>query len=192
MYAGGDVAFGPRNLIDAIADGRRAAASIHRSLSGEDRPREVVPSGRRALPIVAVPRPRDDWDAIARVEVPGLPSGRRIGAAEVELGYSEEQARTEGARCLQCFDNIVLDPELCILCAGCVDICPMDCLRIVPADDIEGVDADASAGALILDEDPCIRCALCVARCPTDALSLAQWSEASTAPPAPALAGGVS
>lgn len=191
VYAGGDVAFGPRNLIDAIADGRRAAASIHRFLSGEGRQREVVPSGRRALPIVAVPRPRDDWDALARVEVPGLPSGRRIGAAEVELGYSEEQARTEGARCLQCFDNIVLDPDLCILCAGCVDICPMDCLRIVPVDDLEGVDADGPASALILDEAPCIRCALCVARCPTDALSLAQWSEASTAARAPVLAGGV-
>ncbi|MFP5252266.1 MAG: FAD-dependent oxidoreductase [Actinomycetes bacterium] len=189
VYAGGDVAFGPRNLIDAIADGRRAAASIHRFLSGEGRARAVAPSGRRALPIVAVPRPRDDWDALARVEVPGLPSGRRIGAAEVELGYSEEQARTEGARCLQCFDNIVLDPELCILCAGCVDICPMDCLRIVPMDVVDGVAVDGPANALILDEAPCIRCALCVARCPTDALSLAQWSEASTAAPAPVLAG---
>jgi len=190
VYAGGDVAFGPRNLIDAIADGRRAAASIHRFLAGEPAPVEVVPAGRRALPIVAVPRPRDDWDAVARVEVPGLPSGRRVGAAEVELGYTEEQARTEGARCLQCFDNIVLAPELCILCAGCVDICPMDCLRIVPMDDVDGVAGDGPASALILDEDPCIRCALCVERCPTDALSLGQWSESSTAPvlPLPALA----
>jgi len=194
VYAGGDVAFGPRNLIDAIADGRRAAASIHRLISGESTAHEVVPAGRRALPIVEVSRPRDDWDAIARVEIPGLPSGRRVGAAEVELGYTEEQARTEAARCLQCFDNIVLDPELCILCAGCVDICPMDCLRIVPVEDLDGVASDGPASALILDEDPCIRCALCVERCPTDALSLGQWSESSTAPvlplPARATAGG--
>jgi NADPH-dependent glutamate synthase beta subunit-like oxidoreductase len=193
VYAGGDLAFGPRNLIDAIADGRRAAASIHQRLAGPSpqRPQEVIPPGRRALPIVAVPRPRDDWDAVGRVEVPALPSGRRVGAAEVELGYTEAQARTEGARCLQCFDNIVLDAELCILCAGCVDICPMDCLRIVPMDDVEGMDADGPAAALILDEDPCIRCALCVARCPTDALSLGQWAESSTAPtlPLPAMAG---
>jgi ferredoxin len=134
---------------------------------------------------VEVPRPRDDWDATGRVGVPALPSGRRIGAAEVELGYTDEQARTEAARCLQCFDNIVLDAELCILCAGCVDICPMDCLRIVPMDDIAGVAAEGPASALILDEDPCIRCGLCVARCPTDALSLAHWSESSTAPGVP-------
>lgn len=188
VYAGGDVAFGPRNLIDAIADGRRAAASIHQDLSGERLAGPVVPSGRRALPIVSVPRPRGDWDGIDRVEVPAVPSGRRIGAAEVELGYTDAQARTEGARCLQCFDNIVLDPELCILCAGCVDICPMGCLRIVPMDDVDGVPVDGPANALVLDEDPCIRCALCVARCPTDALSLAQWSESSTAP-APASTG---
>lgn len=189
VYAGGDVAFGPRSLIDAIADGRRAAASIHRQLTGADRRPEVAPRGRRALPIVTVPRARDDWDAVPRVEVPAVPSGRRIGAPEVELGYSEAQARTEAGRCLQCFDNIVLEPELCILCAGCVDICPMDCLRIVPFTDVEGIAADGPSSALILAEDPCIRCALCVARCPTDALSLGQWSESSTAPtvPLPAL-----
>jgi NAD-dependent dihydropyrimidine dehydrogenase PreA subunit len=58
----------------------------------------------------------------------------------------------------------------------------MDCLRIVPFTDVEGIAADGPSSALILDEDPCIRCALCVARCPTAALSLGQWSESSTAP----------
>jgi NAD-dependent dihydropyrimidine dehydrogenase PreA subunit len=70
----------------------------------------------------------------------------------------------------------------------------MDCLRIVPVEDLDGVASDGPASALILDEDPCIRCALCVERCPTDALSLGQWSESSTAPvlplPARATAGG--
>ncbi len=176
VYAGGDVAFGPRNLIDAIGDGRRAAASIFRLLGGERPSRSRV---RRALPIVSINRPVLDWDAVPRVEVPSVPSGRRIGAPELELGYTEEQARTEAARCLQCFLNISLDVDLCILCGGCVDICPEHCLRIVPTEDAEGVDTPGPAGALVLQEDVCIRCALCIERCPTDALSMLEWKEAS-------------
>jgi formate hydrogenlyase subunit 6/NADH:ubiquinone oxidoreductase subunit I len=76
----------------------------------------------------------------------------------------------------------MLDPSICILCGGCVDVCPEKCIRIVPIDDIEGVQAEAPASALIIQEERCIRCALCVDRCPTDALSLDGWSEASSAP----------
>lgn len=179
VHAGGDVAFGPRNLIDAIGDGRRAAASIHRVLAGD----EARPSRfRRALPVIAINRPVPDYDAVPRVPVPSIPTGLRIGAPEVELGYTEEQARLEAARCLQCFTNISLDADLCILCGGCVDICPENCLRIVPVEEITALPAPQfPAGALILQEDRCIRCALCVARCPTDALSLIEWPEASSA-----------
>lgn len=177
VYAGGDVAFGPRNLIDAIGDGRRAAASIHRRLSGEG---TAAPRFRRALPVVALNRPVLDYDAVRRVEVPSVMSERRIGVPEIELGYSEELARLEAARCLQCFYNISLDVDLCILCGGCVDICPEGCIRIVPAGEI-AMETREPASALILQEDRCIRCALCVDRCPTDALSMIEWHEASTA-----------
>lgn len=176
VYAGGDVAFGPRNLIDAIGDGRRAAASIHRLLSGKA---EGPPRFRKALPVLAVRRPVADYDAVPRVEVPSVPSERRIGVPEVELGFTEEQARREAARCLQCFYNISLDPDLCILCGGCVDICPEHCLRIVPAEEVEGIEAPAPAGALVLQEDRCIRCGLCIERCPTDAISWIRWPERS-------------
>ncbi len=178
VFAGGDVVFGPRNLIDAIGNGRRAAASIHRLLGDEE---PGPPRYRRALPVVAVDRPVPDYTAVPRVEVPSMPSGRRIGAPEIELGYTEEQARLEAARCLQCFLNISLEPDLCILCGGCVDICPLHCLRIVPADEVTEVTAGKPAGALILQEDVCIRCGLCVERCPTDALSMLEWQERSTA-----------
>ena len=77
----------------------------------------------------------------------------------------------------------MLEPSLCILCGGCVDICPEHCIRIVPVEDITGVAApEKPASALVIQEDRCIRCALCVDRCPTDALSIESWSEASTAP----------
>jgi len=178
VYAGGDVAFGPRNLIDAIGDGRRAAASIHRQLSGGV---SAAPRFRRALPVVAIERPVLNYDAVPRVEIPSVVSERRIGVPEIELGYSEELARLEAARCLQCFFNISLDVDLCILCGGCVDICPEGCIRIVPSDELLGVQTRGPASALILQEDRCIRCALCIERCPTDALSMLEWHEASTA-----------
>ncbi|MDP9232963.1 MAG: FAD-dependent oxidoreductase, partial [Actinomycetota bacterium] len=181
IYAGGDVAFGPRNLIDAIADGRRAAASIHRQVSGEDPPRPQ-PLARKLLPVIEVKRPARNYTERDRMAVPAEPSQRRIGSPEVELGYTEEEARTEAGRCLQCFLNIVLDPSLCILCGGCVDVCPEKCITILPVENIVGVDAPRPSSALVLQEDRCIRCALCVDRCPTDALSLDGWSETSTAP----------
>ena len=199
VYAGGDAAFGPRNLIDAIADGRRAAASIHARLSGSagaaagDRQRSMV---RRLLPVTAAYRPVDAYDALPRVEIPTEPTNRRIGVPEVELGFTEEQARVEASRCLQCFLNIELDASLCILCGGCVDVCPEYCIRIVPAEEIWGAGAtDLTPGqswngtgvnrasALVIQEDFCIRCALCVDRCPTDALSLARWTEARSRTP---------
>jgi formate dehydrogenase beta subunit len=181
VYAGGDVAFGPRNLIDAIADGRRAAASIHAQIAGIEPPRPML-TGRKMLPIIEIKRPSVDYTAIARVPVPAESTERRVGSPEIELGFTEEQARTEASRCLQCFLDIMLDTSLCILCGGCVDICPENCIRIIPADDIDGIATGRPSSALVIQEDVCIRCALCVDRCPTDALSLESWSEASTAP----------
>lgn len=176
VYAGGDVAFGPRNLIDAIGDGRRAAASIHRALNGEG----AVPGRvRRLLPLTPISRPVLEYDAVPRVDVPSVATERRIGVPEIELGYTEEQARLEGARCLRCFDNIELDVDLCILCGGCVDICPEHCIRILPVEEIDDVGAPEPASALIIQEDYCIRCALCVERCPTDALWMGRWPEES-------------
>jgi NADPH-dependent glutamate synthase beta subunit-like oxidoreductase len=178
IYAGGDVAFGPRNLIDAIGDGRRAAASIHQSIAGVGLAEKRF---RRTLPMVTVPRQVLAYDAVPRVEIPSVPSERRIGVPEIELGFTEDQARLEAARCLQCFFNISLDVDLCILCGGCVDICPEDCIRILPTEEIDGISVDGPASALILQEDRCIRCALCIERCPTDALSMTRWNEDSTA-----------
>jgi formate hydrogenlyase subunit 6/NADH:ubiquinone oxidoreductase subunit I len=76
----------------------------------------------------------------------------------------------------------MLDPSLCILCGGCVDVCPEKCIRILPAEQIEGLQPEQPSSVLVLQEERCIRCALCVDRCPTHALSLDGWSEASSAP----------
>ncbi len=174
VWAGGDAAFGPRNLIDAIADGRRAAASIHAALTGET----VQRSDAVRVEIVPLPgyrRLASDYDAIRRVAIPSVPLDRRVGFAEVETGYGESAAVREGLRCLRCFDDIMLRPELCILCGLCVDVCPYDCIEIVRADEA-GV-GSANQSALVLDEELCIRCGLCVNRCPPAALVMVHAKE---------------
>jgi formate dehydrogenase (NADP+) beta subunit len=171
IWAGGDVAHGPRNLIDAIADGQRAAASIH-SPAGAQRSDGVrVELGRRA----GFRRLSTSYDAIARQPIPATPTDRRVGFAEVEAGYDAQDAWLESLRCLRCFDNVMLEPELCILCGLCVDVCPPNCITIVRADHA-GLGAE-SQSALLLDEDLCIRCGLCVNRCPPGALSMVHARE---------------
>jgi NADPH-dependent glutamate synthase beta subunit-like oxidoreductase/NAD-dependent dihydropyrimidine dehydrogenase PreA subunit len=181
IWAGGDVAHGPRNLIDAIADGQRAARSIHHAMSGEAAPEDgaTTPFRIELDRRVGFRRLDSGYDAIPRVEVPTVPTNRRVGFAEVETGYDDRQAQREALRCLRCFDNIVLDPGLCILCGLCVDVCPTDCIRIVRADRVGVGTADQST--LLLNEDRCIRCALCVNRCPPGALSMAHARELTDA-----------
>jgi NADPH-dependent glutamate synthase beta subunit-like oxidoreductase/ferredoxin len=172
IWAGGDVARGPRNLIDAIADGRRAAASIHAALTGAPvaSTHEVRLELRRGFR-----RLDSDYDAIARQPVPVTPTDRRVGFGEVETGYDDRGARLEGLRCLRCFDNVMLSPELCILCGLCVDVCPANCITIARADRL-GIGTEQQS-ALLLDEDTCIRCGLCVNRCPPGALSMVHAEE---------------
>lgn len=174
IWSAGDVAFGPRNLINAVADGQRAAASIHAALAGTSAPAPVAVR----VDLVAKPgfrRLATDYDAVARVPVPGLPQDRRTGFAEVETGYDKGQAMLEGQRCLRCFDNIMLRPELCILCGLCVDVCPYDCIQIVRADAIGA--GTAAQSALTIDEAMCIRCGLCINRCPPAALVMVHAKE---------------
>jgi formate dehydrogenase (NADP+) beta subunit len=171
IWAGGDVARGPRNLIDAIADGQRAARAIHRALGGDD----PVGTSIRVELRTGFRRIDTGYDAIPRQAVPSTPSERRIDFAEVEIGYDEAQARLEALRCLRCFDNVMLSPELCILCGLCVDVCPTDCIVIARADHVGA--GDASQSVLLLDEDLCIRCGLCVNRCPPAALSMVHAKE---------------
>jgi NADPH-dependent glutamate synthase beta subunit-like oxidoreductase len=170
VWAGGDVAHGPRTLIEAIADGRRAAEAIHEAFGGS--PETARPGQMVTLPNFH--RNLDEYDRIPRVEVPTLPTNRRIGLELVETGFTEEQARTEAQRCLRCFANIQLDTSKCVLCALCSDICPVDVIALVPSEEI---DPEYVGGtALTLDERACIRCGLCIERCPTDALSMGVWT----------------
>ncbi len=180
VYAGGDIAFGPRLIIHAVADGQRAAASIDAYLRGA-KPRRMrrgyfTPIDPRAYPAYG---PVRNYLRIHRQEPPSLPAERRIGVSLVEVGYDERSAMGQAGRCLICSLNPIFDSDLCILCNGCVDVCPMDCLKLVPASQLEGDEVIASlirstesgqATAMLLDPVHCIRCGLCAARCPTSAV----------------------
>lgn len=186
IFAGGDVAFGPRNLIEAVANGKRAARSIHELLSGE---RAGVSA---SLVIETIPtseyRMLAGFELLDREAPPTVEIGRRTGITEVEVGFDAIQARLQAARCLVCHVQTIYDPEKCVLCNRCVDVCPEYCLAIVPFDSLD-LDADvraeltarADAGglplaAMVKDDERCIRCGLCAVRCPTEAMTMEKFS----------------
>jgi formate hydrogenlyase subunit 6/NADH:ubiquinone oxidoreductase subunit I len=102
-----------------------------------------------------------------------------VGVSLVEIGFDEVSAIDQASRCLICSLNPIFDSDLCILCNGCVDVCPMDCLKLVPAAELEGdpslesmleAAGSSEATAMLLDPTLCIRCGLCALRCPTEAV----------------------
>ncbi|HLA79470.1 MAG TPA: 4Fe-4S binding protein, partial [Vicinamibacteria bacterium] len=185
VFAGGDAAFGPRNLIEAVANGKRAARSIHEYLErGSARLEssleiEKIPSSRYRM--IA------GFEILDRQAPPTLDVGRRTGIAEVETGYDHTQAFAQAARCLVCHVQTIYDPEKCVLCSRCVDVCPEHCLAIVPFEELalpeeQRTELAARAegnrlplSAMIKDDDRCIRCGLCAVRCPTDAMTMERF-----------------
>jgi NADPH-dependent glutamate synthase beta subunit-like oxidoreductase len=186
IFAGGDVAFGPRNLIEAVANGKLAARSIREYLDrghGEIVATvevERIPTGRYRM--IA------GFERLDRQPPPTLDTGRRTGIAEVETGYGPDDAWEQGARCLVCHVQTIYDAEKCVLCNRCVDVCPEYCLALVPLDSVEMDEADRAAlvtlaepnglplAAMIKDDEKCIRCGLCAIRCPTDAMTMERFT----------------
>jgi NADPH-dependent glutamate synthase beta subunit-like oxidoreductase len=185
VFAGGDVAFGPRNLIEAVANGKRAARSIHEFLEKDgariERTFEIEKIPTRDYRMVA------GFELLDRETPPTLDLGRRTGIAEVETGYDPRAAWRQAARCLVCHVQTIYDPEKCVLCSRCVDVCPEYCLAIVPFEELELGDAEKAEivaraqanglplSAMIKDDDRCIRCGLCAVRCPTDAMTMEKF-----------------
>jgi NADPH-dependent glutamate synthase beta subunit-like oxidoreductase len=181
IYAGGDVAFGPRNLIDAIANGKRAALSIDDYL--RHRPGQLV----FHLSIEKIPtrsyQRSEGYERCQRQAPPTVELNRRTGISEVETGYSPEEAQRQAERCLYCHIQTIYDPDKCVLCNRCVDVCPEFCLKLVPLDHLdldsahmgkllEAAVPGQTFAAMIKDEEKCIRCGLCAIRCPTEAMTM--------------------
>ena len=208
IYAGGDVSFGPRNAIDAIANGKKAAQSIHLFLTRESGTRVGLQFHERDVEIVVANTADFNrpwlYEQRARVPVPCQPIDRRIGVSQIELGYNEEQAHREASRCLHCWENTIFNERgedtgsECILCGGCVDICPESCIDLVTLDRVEadaelaagltaeydvvvkGETKDAMGSVMIKDEDLCIRCGLCARRCPVGCITMESYSVSET------------
>lgn len=182
-FAGGDVAFGPRTIVEAVADGQKAARSIEAYLQTEIRIRTQWNSKEIDH------RVTDDFDLIPRQKPPMIDVGRRTGIGEVETLYSEEQALKESRRCYKCDINTIFSSTKCILCGGCVDVCPESCFRLIDIQQIrvdeklKGViqarygTAQPEGSAIIKDEERCMRCGLCAKRCPTGAISMERFCE---------------
>jgi NADPH-dependent glutamate synthase beta subunit-like oxidoreductase len=192
VFAGGDVAFGPRIIITAVAEGKKAASSIAKFLTGRTpaEPRQARVTIFNTLQYGMKP----DYEKLTRQTPPTLPLDRRIGIAEVEKVYSEPAARVQADRCLKCHIGPVFNGDECILCGGCADVCPEFCLRLVDVADLRGDEKLEAAliarygrvpnrgeqGAIIKDETACIRCGLCAARCPTGAVTMERVELLST------------
>ena len=199
VFFGGDAAFGPKNIIWAVEHGHQAAISIHKYCEGEalgDRlPRGVnLASAKMGIHEWSY---SNDYDASTRRIMPHVDLKKRFKKLniEVELGFSVEQVVTEVERCLNCDLQTVFAADLCIECDACLDICPVDCLSIVPNGAQEEIEAalktprlnqdqplyvsaalKQTSRVMVKDENLCVHCGLCAERCPTGAWDMQKSS----------------
>ena len=177
VFAGGDFITGPRNAIEVIGDGRKAARAIDKYLSG-GKERKYDYFFKDKDPV----RNDPGYEKIPRQKQEAVPMGARWDIdKEVELGFSKENASKEADRCLLCHYNIFID-EKCVLCGGCIDVCPHNCIAMISRDKVEADDMldgsipDDWDAVMAIDEEQCIRCGLCVKRCPVDAIKMQRFS----------------
>ncbi len=192
VFFGGDSAFGPKNIIWAVAHGHQAAISIHKYCHGEDVTKRM-PQGMNLLSQKMGMHEwsySNDFDPAERRMMPHVDLKERFKKLdiEVELGYTVEQTIQEVERCLNCDIQTVFTSKLCIECDACIDICPVNCLTIThngdeadlrtrlsaPAENLEQAlyvsdELPHTARVMVKDEDICVHCGLCAERCPTGA-----------------------
>ena len=197
VFFGGDAAFGPKNIIWAVAHGHDAALSIDNLCSGSDVNDRPVPM----VEIVSQKMGIHEWsydndiapDRRYRVPLRDKVVALRDIKTEVELGYDPDLALKEAHRCLNCDVQTVFTSSLCIECDACVDICPMDCITFTgngeetdlrhrlkaPAMNVTQdlyVANDLKTGrVMVKDEDVCLHCGLCAERCPTGAWDMQKY-----------------
>ncbi len=191
VFFGGDAAFGPKNIIWAVAHAHAAAISIDLYLNGGDVAQRPAPDVTISSQKMGIHEWSYDNDIAAdlRYRVPHLEKARALRdvKAEVELGFDAETAFRETQRCLNCDVQTVFSAKACIECDACVDICPMDCISFTENGAEEELRTRLNAPALnheqalyigdglstgrimAKDEDLCLHCGLCAERCPTGA-----------------------
>jgi formate dehydrogenase (NADP+) beta subunit len=197
IFFGGDAAFGPKNIIWAVAHGHEAAVSIDKLLNGEDINHRPLP----ATTLISQKMGIHEWsykNEVVLDERYAVPHRENKVAladikAEVELGFDPKLALAEAGRCLNCDVQTVFTTPLCIECDACVDICPMDCitftdngeendlrqrLRAPAANEQQALylaDGLKTGRVMVKDEDVCLHCGLCAERCPTGAWDMSKF-----------------
>ena len=198
VFFGGDAAFGPKNIIEAVEHGHQAAISIHKYCNTEPLTDRLdygmnLMSAKMGLHEWSY---SNDYDYDKRFEVPTVPMDSRFKDIniEVELGFEPGQFRREVERCLNCDIQTDFVANLCIECDACIDVCPVDCLMITdnadedvlrskiktPAENPEQAlfvseDLPHTGRVMLKDEDVCIHCGLCAERCPTAAWDMKKF-----------------
>jgi ferredoxin len=198
VFFGGDSAFGPKNIIWAVAHGHDAAASIHLLLSGED-VNDRPPPG---VGLVSQKMGIHEWSYDNDVSIDlRFKSPHRDNAIalkdikiEAEIGFDRELGFKEAQRCLNCDVQTVFTGSLCIECDACVDICPLDCITFTqngeeselrgrltapagnPSQDLYVSEALKTSRVMVKDEDLCLHCGFCAERCPTGAWDMQKFT----------------
>lgn len=197
VFFGGDAAFGPKNIITAVAQGHQAAISIDLFCNGQKVEERLPPSTNLVSQKMGIHEwsydngiTTDDRKIVPLVELTSALQNRSL---EVELGFDVQTAFVEAQRCLNCDVQTVFTDDKCIECDACVDICPMDCINFienaeeeelrqnirVKAVNVEQalyVSGELKTGkVMVKDEDVCLHCGLCAERCPTAAWDMQQF-----------------
>ncbi len=198
VFFGGDAAFGPKNIITAVAQGHKAAISIDLFLRGKDiekdRPKPTTNLLNQKIGV-------HEWAYSNTVSTEDRKTVRHTDKeealknvkAEVELGFDEKTAIEEAARCLNCDVQTVFKTKKCIECDACVDVCPMSCITFTDNAEEEKLRCNLNAPAenkdqdlyvsddlptkrvMVKDEDVCLHCGLCAERCPTGAWDMQKY-----------------
>jgi len=197
VFFGGDSAYGPKNIITAVAHGHEAAVSIDRMINNEDVTRRPGPM----VNLVSQKMGIHEWsydNSVSndlRHKVPWEKAEKALASikVEVELGFDLKSAYEEAERCLNCDVQTVFNDKLCIECDACVDICPMDSITFTANGDESELRTRLSAPAtnatqdlyvstqlktqrvMVKDEDVCLHCGLCAERCPTGAWDMQKF-----------------
>ena len=197
IFFGGDSAFGPKNIITAVAHGHEAAVSMDRLLQGEDVHQRPAPMTNLISQKMGIHEWSFDNDVSVdqRFLVPWAKAEKALASikVEVELGFDAATALKEAGRCLNCDVQTVFSKDACIECDACVDICPMDCISFTANGEEADLRTRLKAPALNLaqdlyvsgplkttrvmvkDEDVCLHCGLCAERCPTGAWDMQKF-----------------